>query len=64
MKRCAECSHAMESETPVQVYCIESPARVISHNGQIVSAFPQMMLWGKCDKFKTGKPQKQNEAKV
>ena len=62
-KRCSNCAHAMESESRDQVFCIEGPATPVSHNGNIISVFPSMMLWGKCDKFKAGSMQKQNEAK-
>ena len=62
-KRCGNCAHAMESELRDQVFCIEGPSVPVSHNGNIISAFPMMMLWGKCDRFKAGVVQKQNEAK-
>ena len=51
----------MESETENQVLCVASPpVPIVTIQGQIISVFPSMMEWGKCDAFDKGKTQKMN----
>ena len=61
VKRCDNCEHAMASELSNQVYCIRYPAVPLFVNGNMISSFPMMMRHGKCDEFKQGEVQKQNE---
>jgi hypothetical protein len=61
-KSCGECSHSLESETDGQILCIiNAPVPIVTIQGQIISVFPSMMAWGKCDNFKKGKTQKMNK---
>lgn len=63
-KRCGGCAHSMENDmggAPDVVYCIHGPATPVAVNGQVVSFFPLMKKWGKCDGFEPGKTQKQNK---
>lgn len=67
MKRCDQCKHSMECEADKQVFCIYNPPVVLGiqdalHGFRTVCAFPQMMKWGKCDRFAPGVTQKQNKA--
>ena len=60
-KSCGTCSHSMESQAEGEVLCIaNSPVPIVTIQGQIISIFPSMMEWGKCDSFIKGKTQKQN----
>ena len=60
-KSCDKCSHSMESETEGQVLCVANPpVPIVTIQGQIISVFPSMMEWGKCDAFDKGKTQKMN----
>ncbi len=60
-KRCSSCAHAMRSGDPRQVFCILNPPTPVVQNGNVVSCFPALMLWGKCDKHEPGKVQEQNK---
>ena len=60
-KSCGKCSHSMESQTKGEVLCVaNSPVPIVTIQGQIISVFPSMMEWGKCDAFVKGTTQKQN----
>ena len=60
-KSCGKCSHSMEAETEGQVLCVANPpVPIVTIQGQIISVFPSMMAWGKCDAFDKGKTQKMN----
>jgi len=60
-KSCGKCSHGMESDTKDQIFCVANPPiAIVTNQGQITSAFPSMMKWGKCDKYTKGTTQKQN----
>ena len=60
-KSCGKCSHSMEAETEGQVLCVANPpVPIVTIQGQIISVFPSMMEWGKCDAFDKGKTQKMN----
>lgn len=60
-KSCGTCSHSMESQAEGEVLCIaNAPVPIVTIQGQIISIFPSMMKWGKCDAFEKGKTQKQN----
>mgnify|MGYP003111900170 FL=1 len=60
-KSCDICSHSMESQAEGEVLCIaKPPVPIVTIQGQIISIFPSMMKWGKCDAFEKGKTQKQN----
>ena len=51
----------MESQTKGEVLCVaNSPVPIVTIQGQIISVFPSMMEWGKCDAFVKGTTQKQN----
>tara|TARA_R100000900_G_C3341195_1_gene165226 strand:- start:1052 stop:1252 length:201 start_codon:yes stop_codon:yes gene_type:complete len=51
----------MESQAEGEVLCIaKPPVPIVTIQGQIISIFPSMMKWGKCDAFEKGKTQKQN----
>ena len=58
---CGTCSHSMESQAEGEVLCMANPpVPIVTIQGQIISIFPSMMEWGKCDAFIKGKTQKQN----
>jgi hypothetical protein len=61
VKKCGRCSHSMESGSDEEIFCIANPPVVIVFEGKIISMFPSMMLWGKCDSFIKGKTQKLNK---
>jgi hypothetical protein len=63
VKSCGECSHSLENiEREDEVYCIaNSPTPIVTSQGNIISMFPSMMMWGKCDNFKKGKTQQGNK---
>lgn len=64
MKTCSECSHAMLNPNPDELFCIEGPPTpILCPDGAVRSFFPVLLVSGKCDKFKTGKPQEQNKHK-
>ena len=51
----------MESQAEGEVLCVANPpVPIVTIQGQIISIFPSMMKWGKCDVFEKGKTQKQN----
>ena len=52
---CSNCSHSMKSEVEGQILCIANPpVPIVTIQGQIISIFPSMMGWGKCDTFNEG----------
>ena len=60
-KSCDVCTHSMESQAEGEVLCVANPpVPIVTIQGQIISIFPSMMKWGKCDVFEKGKTQKQN----
>ena len=60
-KSCGKCSHSMESETEGQILCVANPpVPIVTIQGQIISVFPSMMEWGKCDAYTKGKTQTMN----
>lgn len=62
MKSCGKCKHAMAGPNDQQVYCIAHPAVPIAlPSGLIVTRFPEMMIWGKCDEHAPGAPQAAGE---
>ena len=62
MKSCDTCSHSMESESDDQIFCIANPpVPIVTIQGQMISTFPSMMNWGKCDGYKKGVTQKMNK---
>lgn len=60
-KRCESCAHAMASQLAELVFCIAHPPVPIMTQQGVVSHFPMLMRWAKCDEFKRGEPQTQNE---
>ena len=56
-KQCSNCIHGMASETPELIYCIAHPPVPVSTPNGVVSHFPMLRLFGKCDEFKAGKNQ-------
>lgn len=56
-KRCGNCCHAMDSMAPELVFCIAHPPVPLATQNGVVSHFPMVMRWAKCDEFKQGKPQ-------
>jgi len=62
VKRCSQCSHAMNSIVPDQAFCIKNPPTVLmTLTGQTISVFPMMMEWGKCDQHREGTPQSESK---
>ena len=60
-KSCDVCSHSMESQAEGEVLCVANPpVPIVTIQGQIISVFPSMMEWGKCDAFVKGKTQTMN----
>ena len=64
VKKCGRCSHSMESGSDEEILCIANPPVVIVFEGKIMSMFPSMMLWGKCDNFIKGITQKENSKDI
>ncbi len=46
------------------VFCIAHPPHPIMTQQGVLSHFPMLMRWAKCDEFKQGKPQMQNQEGV
>ena len=62
-KSCDKCSHSLmvDELEEGQVLCIaKPPVPLMNTQGQIITVFPTMMIWGKCDAFIKGRTQKQN----
>jgi hypothetical protein len=56
-KACGNCAHAMECDDEAQVFCIANPPAPVVVNNNIMSAFPMLYRWAKCDTWVEGKPQ-------
>tara|TARA_R110000824_G_scaffold45656_1_gene131894 strand:+ start:117 stop:317 length:201 start_codon:yes stop_codon:yes gene_type:complete len=51
----------MESQAEGEVLCVANPpVPIVTIQGQIISIFPSMKVWGKCSAFVKGTTQKQN----
>ena len=60
-KSCGKCSHSMKSQAEGEVLCVANPpVPIVTIQGQIISVFPSMKVWGQCSAFVKGKTQKQN----
>lgn len=60
-KICGNCSHAMDAGQESLVYCIAHPPVPVQTHQGVISHFPMLMTWAKCDEFKQGKVQKKSE---